>query len=689
MMLIVSSLGCSLDASLLGNSKTPSLIDDLDDAVSMKICANGPVFSQVQLPSGGTIYGGDFNYIGRCSNSFFLYNPSTGLTDEIADSGVAVGETYAIEPDGAGGFYLGGTFRASNGAASLIHVTAAGVATSWNPNLSRADGELPVVYALRVHGGRIYVGGRFDYAGSASIARTGLAAFDLGTGEIVNWAPPLTVNSDGELYVRLIEISGASLYIAGAFEDVGANAHNSESVAKLNMVDENADTLFTATGRSSAALKLKVHNGVLLLNDGGNVVTLDASTGVDTGWKSSLTFSPGWGNFSDYVISGNELWIGGSFDSIDGHSSKDLMKFDFSGATPTIDTSWSTAYEPESWVDKLILTDSHILTFANGTIGYFNRSNGTQFVPTNEMPIGEDDFIDGISQGENLIVGTKSRTVFLPERRHLAMFDADGSLTSWNPAPNNDIYSVLVHEGRIFVGGRFTDIGVSPSGVSYLAELDMSGEVVSWSANAAGAVNEMHIIDDSLFVAGGFTSIGLAGDGPAYLAKLNLDDASAFAWDSQVDQEVQAFDVYEDKLFVGGGFTSIAGQPASNFAAIDVNDGSWIGGTPAVDNWVNGVVVLGSTVYIGGDFANVGAEARNELAALDVNSGVVSSWAPDVTFYAFRVLRKFSDKITVMAHFNEVDGHKYREGMLTLETNGETQRSSGNIYFTNPWGTSF
>ncbi|MFV8259678.1 hypothetical protein ACNQKP_17860 [Bdellovibrio bacteriovorus] len=685
------SLGCTLEANISGHM-LPSLLrpdggDEVVDApqISQKICANGPVFSQAQMPGGETILAGDFSRIGPCTSPFLKYNPATGAVVAVGPLDAAVGEAHVIVADGNGGYYVGGKFVAKNGNQSLLHIKADGTLSDWNPNIGYGSLE-PTVMALKIQDDILYVGGEFSTAGSPAHARSSLAAFDLATGELASWAPPLTDDATNELFVNSIETTAGSVFIAGAFGAVGANAHVSEGIAKLNLSDNNADTAFVATGRTAFSGKLKLHNGTLLAVDGGAFVMLSSSTGAETVFMAGITTVPVWGGLADYELHGNELWVGGMFDSVNGHPTRNLVKFNFSGGTPVLDTSWATIYEPEGWVSIMKVTDSHILSFTNGVVGYWNKSNGTQYIPSVASPVGDAVYKAALTEGEDLLFVHTSKTLGIPETRYLAMYDAEGELLPWHPNPNDYVKSVVVHDSRIFVGGRFTDIGATPSGKDYLVEIDAAGEVTSWNADANDEITDMRGVQGSLLVAGEFTEIGSDDMGAAYLAKLSFADATGLPWTSQVDGRILGFDIDGTELIIGGGFSMVDGQAVDHLAKVDLSTGNLMGGTPTVNNWVNGVAIVNGKVYIYGQFTDVGGEARSRLAAFNLSDGSVTSWAPTIVVWAYRALRKVSDKLVVMAHFNTVEGVKYADGTLVLDpvTGAKTTDPRG-IYSSTVW----
>ena len=135
--------------------------------------------------SGTTAYiGGDFTYVGPSSGGFVAFDASSGALDPTWPQ--LTGDGGALAPNGAGGWYVAGSFTAVGGIVrqGLAHLRADGtVDPGWAPSVS---GPFTSALALAVAGSTVYVGGQFQAANG--VARNNLAAFD-SSGAVTSFDP--------------------------------------------------------------------------------------------------------------------------------------------------------------------------------------------------------------------------------------------------------------------------------------------------------------------------------------------------------------------------------------------------------------------------------------------------------------------------------------------------------------------
>jgi hypothetical protein len=159
---------------------------------------------QAMIQHGNTIY------IGGSFTSVYANTGSGAVLDfpdwrPIAPYPRIDGVVHAAVPDGAGGWYIGGTFTTVGSVprSRLAHVRADGTVSPWNPNAGST------VFCLAVSGNTVYVGGQFIAIGGQ--ARNRIAAIDGTTGLATAWNP----NANNIVLTLLLD--GSTLYAGGLF----------------------------------------------------------------------------------------------------------------------------------------------------------------------------------------------------------------------------------------------------------------------------------------------------------------------------------------------------------------------------------------------------------------------------------------------------------------------------------------
>src|SRR5262249_21895622 len=142
--------------------------------------ANGPVRAIAQ--SGNTLYiGGSFTLIGPPTGPGVPLDTLAGVP--AGPFPRVTGVVRAVIPDGARGWYIGGsvTFVRGLPRANLARILSDGSVASWRPEAN------DTVYALAQVGSNVYVGGAFTGAGGQP--RNYIAAIDAASGLATSWNP--------------------------------------------------------------------------------------------------------------------------------------------------------------------------------------------------------------------------------------------------------------------------------------------------------------------------------------------------------------------------------------------------------------------------------------------------------------------------------------------------------------------
>ena len=397
---------------------------------------NRPVYTVASTEK--AIYiGGSFTEVGPRTGPGVGIDSSTGKSRGFAQ--VDGGRVYAVAPDGAGGYYVGGLFTHVGGLArhNLAHIRADGtVDPSFKANPNNE------VEALAVSGSTIYAGGYFTRIGGQS--RNNIAALNGATGKATAWNP-----NPPNHHITALAVSGSIVYVGGDFDHIGGEARNNLAALDRSTGEATAwdpdPSLHGSPGVPINALAVAgstVYAGGYFDRIGGearnNLAALDQGTGEATAWDPDATnsllpcgspghpyypipYACGSSAVTALAIAGSTVYAGGSFDRIGGEVRNRLAAIDRATGNPT-------AWDPDPSVDSNPGAVINALAVSGSTVyagGWFTT------------------------------IGGKARN-------NLAAVDrATGQATGWNPKPNVDrdegpsVAALAVSGSTVYAGGTF------------------------------------------------------------------------------------------------------------------------------------------------------------------------------------------------------------------------------------------
>ena len=408
-----------------------------------------------------------------------IYGVGGGTRDGLAAVDAATGTLTAWDPPqpnypatvmAAGGttVYVGGGFTslggvARNSLAALDLVT--GLPTEWNPDLQGS------VCTLALSGSTLYVGGAFRLTfpvpNDTAAVRTNLAAFDLSTGQPTIWNP----NGRewvGRQRIATLAASGSTVYVGGRFTSMGGQTRN--CIAALNGA------------------------------------WVDSTTAMVLPWNPSA-----YDSVSTIVVSGNTVYVAGTFTRIGGQTRNGLAALDATAhdSTDGIVASW---WDPNPWPrpfggwpdafgrPPISYGPARALAVSGSTVYVGGSFEG--FGEYSEQPrfgLAALDAGTGLATAWNpgldrvtpdpggwgplvSTLAVTSSTVYAggyfagfagQQRRMLAALDATtGLVMPWKPEPNGAVLSVLLDGTSVYAGGSFSAIGGQPqSGIAAMGDL--------------------------------------------------------------------------------------------------------------------------------------------------------------------------------------------------------------------------
>lgn len=648
---------------------------------------NGTVYSTALSADGGLLYiAGTFTQVGRRTGSFVPVDSATGT---VASYSVVNGAVNAQVPDGAGGWYLGGSFTRVNGSTQkyLVRLRADG---SVDPTFAPAPSD--AVYAVALSGDTLFVGGNFVQIGVSNVPY--VAALDATTGTPRNWS--IAVNGA----IRHLAINGNSLYLAGDFLTVNGQSRN-----YLAAVDATTAALAPWNPNLGNGLGIPVINSLVVSGTtvlvGGTfstiggasrtaVAALDGITGAATNWDAQISAAnpipPA--NSVPVVramaVDGSTLYIGGQFTSAGGQPRTVVAALDLA-------TGLALPWNPTVAGDQYTAPEVDALATNADTVfmsGYF-LSVGSQAVPG----LAALDKVTGVARnwisadgglvsqftavGNQVWVGGRFGMLGGQTRNHIAAIDTNtGAVTSWNPdAPvtspsvqSGVVTTLLVSGSTVYAAGYFERVGGAAR--TGLAALDSTtGAALPWNPQVTGYVYTMAVASGTLYV-GGSALTAIDGQPTSNLAAFDIASGQLKSWFPDAGGgSITNLIATNSAVYVAGRLSTINGQTRNGIAAIDPLSGSLLAwnpnlSTPGLVTTVSGMSMLGNTIYIVGGFSQAGVQARNGLVAVDATAGSVLPWASSFAIVAPRAVAAFDD--TVYVALNQGGGNPPAAGLMSF-----------------------
>jgi hypothetical protein len=245
--------------------------------------------------AGRTVYlGGDFDRVGtKPRHDVAAVTAATGAATSWAPK-VTTDQVLAVvlaKPNVVfGGFGAGSSYSTSG---KLV----------WSsPPSGNID---PVIEALTVAGGSLYVGGDFSVVGGAN--RTALAALDPANGSARSWDPKLAA-TDGDAEVNAFAVSGSTVFAGGGFDSAnGAKRHDLASF-------DSATGKWTAWAPRSSPVEhvyaLAVTPGAVYVGGDGGPAAFDPSTGARLSWQVTLDANQEIPLVHAIAVAGSTVYVG-------------------------------------------------------------------------------------------------------------------------------------------------------------------------------------------------------------------------------------------------------------------------------------------------------------------------------------------------------------------------------------------
>lgn len=491
-----------------------------------------------------------------------------------------------------------------------------------NGRLARAVGSAVAVCALAL---------------AASIAAEPADVAELAPLEAPAADIPGSFGADPDFGVEAIARAGGRLIVGGDFAHIGPptgpfallNARDGSVRARLPAVGGRANGL-------SASVKVIVPDGAGGMYIGGafgevggaprqGLARVLASGDVDPDFRADVR-----GVVDALEISGGRVYVGGRFDNLSGRSRLNLGAVD---ATTGAAVEGFDAAVPGYGIDDIALGGDRLYIGGDfASVGGVQRRNlAAVSLQTGAVDRGFDPSVastgspvegdrrppdaDGpvyalTLSGSRLFVGGRFTAIGVTSRSRLAALDAaSGAVdTAFDPAPDADVHGLFLDRDRLYVSGFYDRIaGVERDGLA--AVHPVTGVLDHAFVPEVGGVIEH--ADSRVYVGGqeGLVALDRAGNRDAGF------DATPAAGG------VGAVLPVGDALYVGGSFAAIGGRRHEHVAALDSAGGTvdetW---RLSADGRIEGIERAGGILFIHGAFTRIGGRTRHGLAAIDAST---------------------------------------------------------------------
>ncbi|QEC66863.1 T9SS type A sorting domain-containing protein [Panacibacter ginsenosidivorans] len=567
--------------------------------------------NKVAVRGDSILTGGAYTYSGYYS-PYSAKMTTTSITQD-PNFPATNGLIYSVVPDGAGNYYVGGSFTTIGGVnqAYVAKLNSSfQVLTGWAPAVNNQ------VRTMVLSGTTLYIGGLFSTTNAVS--RPYISALST-----ANPGSNKTWNSSLNSYTYSLVTDGTSIYAGGIFTLVnGSTTRN--LLAKFDLSGNlNATWNPNATGGGGSVEKLAISGTNILA--GGSFTTIG---GVARNYLAKLNNTNGaasnWATANSYVLAlyaeGTTCYVGGYFTQL---------------------TSQSGSITSRNYLGGI--------TISNGAINAFNP-NPNSYVYT----IGK--------SGTNLYYGGTFTTVNGTDRKYIAASNTSTSaLQTWNPSANYVVNAINIDTANknVFIGGSFS--GFQETSHTYASVIKYATKaLLGWNPVLDNAVYDITYNKNKIIIGGafhtvngsarnGFAAFGLTG---ALLGtNLNLTKGGS----SNVS--VWSLFANDTTVYVGGDFDKAGSVLRNDFAEAKIitGAGTILPTNPFADNIVYAINVQGTTIVYGGDFRFSNFTGRNYVGIIRNSTGVILPWNPSPDSYVFDVAVNYN-RIFLVGQFDNVAG---------------------------------
>lgn len=634
---------------------------------------NGPV--NAVFNNGTNLYvGGQFTEVSKATGSAVRTNVTTGLPTSVLPAvklGNGIGTINAMISDGGSGWYIAGEFD------------KVGTATRHNIAHLLSDLSVDPAFQAQVNGpvldlalapSGLYLAGSFTTVNG--LTKPYLAQLD-NTGALTAFSPKAPTST-----VKKLQLVGSELFAAGDFTYLGKRGEN---LVSSSISDHTTGVSMPAVVGIVYASAPDGSGGYFVggnFSQIGGVARTNLAHITSTG-QVDLAFAPNPdAEVRALQLVGSNLFVGGSFTQIGGQALPN-----FAALSPTngdVVPAWS-GLQPSGPVNTICFANNQL--WIGGTFGAIGLNNPylAYYQISNQKavaaPVPNGPVYTQIADGSGgYFIGGGFTQVNGQARPYLAHITAAGLLdNTFTPQLNAQVTNLILHQGRLYVGGDFNQVGAQPT-TGIVALSPVTGAYQNWHGPklAGGSLNLRNglvamgkrlfaigsykiaghaalglaafnttttkpltglpsansivrtVISDGAngyYIGGDFTQVG--GLARSYLAHILADGSVDPAFTHQANNSVYALLKVGTTLYVGGSFTEFNSQTRGAAAAINLTDNSTLAFDPGLSGTVKQLLETPSGIVMAGNYTTVSGPARQHLASFNATTAAPTTWNPN------------------------------------------------------------
>jgi trimeric autotransporter adhesin len=298
--------------------------------------------------------------------------------------------------------------------------------------------------------------------------------------------------------------------------------------------------------------------------------------------------------------SGNILYFGGYFQSVNGTTRNSAAAIDLTNNTLT---PWNPNVDANGYIRVLTVSGSTV--YAGGAF-----SN----------------------------IGGQART-------YIAALDATtGLATSWNLTVTGNVFSevntILVNAGIVYFGGLFDNVSAAaPSRRNFAAVNAATAALETFNPRPDGQVRAMLLDGGMLYLAGGFDRV--FGVARFRVARIELATSTLTPFElifvSNTNPNFFGFDqvntigIDGNRLFIGGTFETVNDRDQPHLAAVNKTTGVLEPSDKKIYGEVNTMLINGGNIFVGGYIRGHLGTLVNGIAVLDEATGAgLPGWIENI-----------------------------------------------------------